>query len=253
MSLLVISDIHGQRAAAEEALRLGDAEGRRIILLGDLVDRGPDSAGTLAMILPRVLAGEITWIRGNHDDKLGRALQGHNVQTTHGLAETLNEIARFPKSSQLKRDILLGLDRTHHWFRIGGYLFVHGAFVPDMLTWFDEQDAPSRKAWSHARSHALYGQTTGRKLPSGYPERIYNWVDQVPERLTVVVGHDVRDTGHPVTMTGNKGGRVIFLDTGAGKGGVLTAMRLDEETIEQFTCETRRTESSPIAQSRETV
>jgi len=38
----------------------------------------------------------------------------------------------------------------------------------------------------------------------------------------VLVGHDNRSTdGRPAVMSGARGGRAVFLDTGAGKGGVL--------------------------------
>ena len=38
----------------------------------------------------------------------------------------------------------------------------------------------------------------------------------------MLVGHDNRSRdGRPLVLTGARGGRAIFLDTGAGKGGAL--------------------------------
>jgi metallophosphoesterase superfamily enzyme len=41
-----------------------------------------------------VEAGTALCVPGNHDVKLLRKLRGKNVQVTHGLAETLAELAR---------------------------------------------------------------------------------------------------------------------------------------------------------------
>ncbi|MEI4471049.1 metallophosphoesterase [Frigidibacter sp. MR17.24] len=75
MRTYAVGDIHGQlarldqahaRIAADRALT-GDAEAP-VIHLGDLVDRGPDSAGVIARIRGGIAAGE-PWaaVKGNHD------------------------------------------------------------------------------------------------------------------------------------------------------------------------------------------
>ena len=48
--------------------------------LGDLVDNGPDSAGTLRMMFDLVDAGRGLFILGNHDLKMARALSGDQVR-----------------------------------------------------------------------------------------------------------------------------------------------------------------------------
>jgi protein phosphatase len=72
-------------------------------------------------------------------------------------------------------------------------------------------------------ARALYGQTTGRLQPDGYPERVLHWVDHIPAGMTVYVGHDRRSSdGRPYVRAGRGGGTAVFLDTGAGKGGHLS-------------------------------
>ena len=108
----VIGDVHGCRAELEQLLgTLGyaierDAAGRpigarhpdrRAIFLGDLVDRGPDTPGVLRLVMGMVAAGTALSVLGNHEAKLLRALRGKNVQRTHGLAESMDQLAAEPE------------------------------------------------------------------------------------------------------------------------------------------------------------
>src|SRR3954453_1379429 len=109
----VIGDAHGGRTELEELLtalgyaltrdddgRPVDAEhpdGRTAVFVGDLVDRGPDSPGVLRLAMGMVVAGHALCVPGNHENKLVRALRGRNVQVTHGLAETLEQLDREPE------------------------------------------------------------------------------------------------------------------------------------------------------------
>jgi hypothetical protein len=64
---------------------------------------------------------------------------------------------------------------------------------------------------------------TGRVQWDGYPERLHGWIDRIPAGLVVYCGHDVRSPdGRPYVQEGEAGGRAVFLDTGAGKGGHLS-------------------------------
>lgn len=73
--LFVIGDVHGQAGALGAAL---DVIGRvpeiglprRLIFLGDLIDRGPDSLGAVRLAMgasDRVRVGEVTLLPGNHE------------------------------------------------------------------------------------------------------------------------------------------------------------------------------------------
>jgi protein phosphatase len=72
-------------------------EGRKAFFVGDLVDRGPDSPGVLRLAMGMVRDGTGACIPGNHENKLWRALNGRNVQATHGLAETLAQLEGEPE------------------------------------------------------------------------------------------------------------------------------------------------------------
>ncbi len=70
----IIGDIHGERTALESLLRkLGyddrgrHREGRKLVFVGDLVDRGPDSPGVLRTVIPLVESGNAQCVVGNHE------------------------------------------------------------------------------------------------------------------------------------------------------------------------------------------
>ena len=68
-------------------------QGRKALFVGDLVDRGPKSADVLRLVMGMVEAGTALCVVGNHDDKLLRKLNGNDVKISHGLEETLAQLA----------------------------------------------------------------------------------------------------------------------------------------------------------------
>ncbi|MEY4186756.1 MAG: Bis(5-nucleosyl)-tetraphosphatase, symmetrical [Planctomycetota bacterium] len=68
----VIGDVHGQteklRQIIGQLARLPDVQRRWIVFIGDLVDRGPDPAGTVQVFFDLVKQhGRVTWVCGNHE------------------------------------------------------------------------------------------------------------------------------------------------------------------------------------------
>ena len=64
---IVVGDVHGCSAELEDLLeRIGFSSADRLVFVGDLVARGPDSRGVLALM--RQL--DATSVRGNHEGKL---------------------------------------------------------------------------------------------------------------------------------------------------------------------------------------
>jgi hypothetical protein len=60
-------------------------------------------------------------------------------------------------------------------------------------------------------------------MPDGYPERLHDWVERIPPGFTLYCGHERRTTdGRPFVQHNADGGRAVFIDTGAGKGGHLS-------------------------------
>jgi len=211
LPLRVVGDVHGDARAFAFAAETD----RFIVQLGDLTDSGPDSAGVLEMALRLVDEGRGLFLLGNHDRKLARALGGLPVRIDSALEATLTQLP-----PRLRERALDAIRRAPAWIVQQGRVFVHGGFHTTML---EHDPPPGLGRVDSALSRALFGQTTGRTQPDGYPERVLRWVDRIPPGVTVYCGHDRRSTdGRPYIRTGAAGGTAVFLDTGAGKGGHLS-------------------------------
>src|SRR5690606_28093325 len=94
--LVALLERLGYRVAADRSTA-SHPGGRTAFFVGDLVDRGPDSAGVLRLVMGMVRDGVAACVPGNHENKLGRALSGRKVTVSHGLAETLAQLDREPE------------------------------------------------------------------------------------------------------------------------------------------------------------
>ncbi|MEU6682037.1 polynucleotide kinase-phosphatase [Streptomyces sp. NPDC046832] len=215
----IIGDIHGCSAELESLLaKLGyvdgvHPEGRTAVFVGDLVDRGPDSPGVLRRVMAMVKSGNALCVPGNHENKYGRYLRGRKVQQTHGLAETVEQMAgESEEFVDEVREFLDGL--VSHYVLDGGRLVVCHAGLPEKY---------HGRTSGRVRSHALYGDTTGETDEFGLPVR-YPWAEDYRGRAAVVYGH----TPVPEATWLNN---TICLDTGAVFGGKLTALRWPEREL----------------------
>ncbi|MFI0136824.1 polynucleotide kinase-phosphatase [Streptomyces luteogriseus] len=215
----IIGDIHGCAAELEALLgKLGyvdgvHPEGRTAVFVGDLVDRGPDSPGVLRRVMAMVKSGNALCVPGNHENKYGRYLRGRKVQQTHGLAETIEQMAGEREEFLAEvREFLDGL--VSHYVLDGGRLVVCHAGLPEKY---------HGRTSGRVRSHALYGDTTGETDEFGLPVR-YPWAEDYRGRAAVVYGH----TPVPEATWLNN---TICLDTGAVFGGKLTALRWPEREL----------------------
>ena len=133
----IIGDVHGCHGELVRLLHdLGwqvdesgtDAvhpDGRTAVFLGDLVDRGPASPAVLRLAMTMAAAGRAICLPGNHENKLQRALAGRKVTPSHGLAETLAQLAAEPES--WRQDVERWLDGLVSHAVLDGGPGLHGA------------------------------------------------------------------------------------------------------------------------------
>jgi protein phosphatase len=188
-------------------------EGRKAVFLGDLVDRGPKIPDVLRLVMGMVQAGTALCVPGNHDVKLMRKLRGKDVQITHGLADSLNQLAN--ESPEFLKQAGNFLDElvSHYLLDEGKLVVAHAGMKEEM------QGRGSGKV----RDFALFGETTGETDEFGLPVR-YNWAAEYRGTASVVYGH----TPVPQPEWLN---RTINIDTGCVFGGSLTALRYPEKEL----------------------
>jgi len=220
--LRVVADVHGDAEAFIHAIEGALAADMFVLQLGDLTDHGPDSPEVLRRIFALIDRGQGLFLLGNHDHKLRRALTGTQLRIqAEGLGRTLTQLDAAPDGDVLKARAVEEIGRAPAWIRDGGRIFVHGGYHPGMLHSAPPPEAGSQKAQGLV-TRALFGQVTGRMRQDGFPDRVHDWVDKIPADVTVVCGHDRRSLdGRPFVVDGALGGRCVFLDCGAGKGGHL--------------------------------
>ena len=127
------------------------------MFVGDLVDRGPDTPGVLRLVMAMVSSGDALVVCGNHEQKLVRALRGRKVQLSHGLAESLDQLAAQDEEFRVKVEAFCD-SLIAHYVLDGGKLVVAHAGLPERY---------HGRASGRVRSVALYRDTTGETDESG--------------------------------------------------------------------------------------
>nr|WP_277924459.1 metallophosphoesterase [Sphingomonas sp. CROZ-RG-20F-R02-07] len=223
--LYAVGDIHGRLDLLDDLLsRVEDdihdrpVETAAIVFLGDLIDRGPDSAGVIARLANlQHFPAKTLFLLGNHEEILLRVLAGEPGLAYDWLgfggdacAESygVNAAALQAMDEQRIAQVLGDAIPTAHveflkgfgdTFRFGDYLLVHAGIRPGVPI---EQQQPHDLRW--IRKPFL--------------------TDAHDHGVMVVHGHTISDG---VERRVNR----IGIDTGAYRTGVLTAAVIEEADL----------------------
>lgn len=188
---------------------------RKVIFLGDLVDRGPGIVEVLKLVMAMVRDGSALCVPGNHEIKLLKKLSGKDVQAIHGLQNTIaqfeNQTEEFCEEVRKFIDGLI----SHYVLDDGNLVVAHAGM---------RQEFQGRSS-GKVRSFALFGETTGETDEYGLPVR-YDWASEYRGKAAVVYGHTPVGEVNDINNT-------INIDTGCVFGGKLTAYRYPEKDIVQ--------------------
>ena len=215
-----VGDIHGELALLDELIGriehdIAERKRKRCILvfLGDLIDRGPDSAGVVERLRTyRHPAVRTVFIGGNHEEVLLRILAGEDTLVaswlrfgglecakSYGLGADLPGLPKKVAGSKIRSAVphshRMFLESFVESFRAGDYLFVHAGIRPGVA--LDRQTAEDLR-W--IRSPFL------------------DW----PGRHEAMIVH-----GHTINSEIEELPGRIGIDTGAYRHGKLTALALE--------------------------
>jgi protein phosphatase len=219
----IIGDIHGcydelinllqELGYKQENEQWLHPEQRKPVFLGDLVDRGPKTPQVLKLVMDMVKAGNALCVPGNHDVKLLKWLNGKNVQPTHGLQQSIEQLEK--ETPAFREEAKKFIDKlVSHYILDDGKLVVAHAGIREEM---------QGRGSGAIREFCLYGETTGETDEFGLPIR-YNWAAEYKGKAIVVYGH----TPVPEAQWLN---RTIDIDTGCVFGGKLTALRYPEKQL----------------------
>lgn len=202
------SDDRGERAVAVAA-----PHGRKVVFVGDLVDRGPNAPDVLRIAMSMVAAGTAYAVQGNHERKLGRWLEGRKVTVAHGLQQTIEQLEGETRGLKEALPGFLYDLRSHYWLDGGRLAVAHAGLKEEMVG----------RGSGAVREFALYGETTGEIDEFGLPVRA-DWAASYRGPTTVVYGHTPVPEAEWVNNT-------LCVDTGCVFGGKLTALQWPERIL----------------------
>lgn len=222
----IIGDVHGCREEMEELFRklgyeLSDSiyihpEGRTPIFIGDITDRGPDSVGTMEIVLNMMDRGKALYIPGNHCVKLEKRLNGGEVNIRWGIETTIKELEsldkpHFDRLAERFAD-LVNKSPRHLILDDGKLVITHAGIKEKMIG----------REYKRVRRFCLFGASEGNH-ENGLPKRI-DWAAEYKGKPLVVYGHT------PVKIPEFRF-NTINIDQGCVFGGALTALRYPEREL----------------------
>ncbi len=207
---ILVGDVHGCLDELTALLaKCGLAAGDRLVFVGDLVAKGPDSAGVVELAREH---GALC-VRGNHDEAVLRYLRAKHR------GETLPKVkkAHLEVGDTLSRKAFAYLEATPFYLELrdAQVWVVHAGVVPGLS--LSKQDPRHLMTMRTLKPDG----TPSQRLDEGTP-----WAERYTGPTHVIFGHDAMSglQQHPFA-TG--------LDTGCVYGGKLSALLLPERRLVQ--------------------
>lgn len=172
--IAVIGDIHGNARALKVMLQLLDGRVKQYVFVGDYVNRGPDSASVIDLLIDLSRRHPSTFVAGNHDVAFMDALKTGSLARFLGIggAATVRSYVPLPKGDVLE-SLRMAVPSEHHQFL--ERLVPHFRSANGLLVTHGPNDRPS---WARTSDYHVYGHQPQR---SGTP-----WIGN---------GHAAIDTG----------------------------------------------------------
>lgn len=197
--IIAFGDIHGCAHALDTLLdAIQPASEDLLIFLGDLVDKGRDSAAVLERLIRLSSECHVVLIQGNHEELMFGALQNEPTlrywENCGGVA-TLNSYRFGAHLSDIPETHWELLRSCRPYFETESFIFTHANYQPDLAI---EDQLPHDLRWAFLEPDLAKPHYTGK---------------------TFVVGHSEQKNSEILDL-----GFLICLDTACWKYGWLTAL-----------------------------
>ncbi len=178
-----IGDVHGRYDLLAPLLDKVMGEAEPVVLLGDYINKGPDSAAVLRLIQQATATGQVTALRGNHEQLLLQYLARPRVLTDSffglgGLAtlhsfgvDCTEPVLDLKQMSRLRNALRTGLGDLEDWLgtlpffiRSGNVVALHAGADPRMPI---ESQHTASFCWGHPR-FATEGRDDGVWIVHGH-------------------------------------------------------------------------------------
>jgi protein phosphatase len=219
----LIGDVHGCLKELKELLgKLGytETEGvyshkarRRVIFLGDLVNRGPNSLGVLQLVDKMVEAGNALYVRGNHCNYIlsyFKRINGKEYNRTREWVTALTPAEHLETAQLVQR--LVGKAPPYLLLDDGKLAVTHAGLEQNMIG----------RLSTRIYNFCINGEYTPESVAKGHPVR-RDWAATYRGKTMVVYGHTPTAKLDPEIRH-----NTANLDQGCVYGGRLTAMRYPE-------------------------
>lgn len=166
MKYYVVSDVHGYFSLMKQALQekgfFDDKEPHKLILCGDMLDRGEEALEVQEFMIDLLHKNELIFVRGNHEDLMIEMLNrfenyrweislGASHHNSNGTWDTALQLSRMDELSALrntqefKYKVMESgfykelIPASVDYFETDNYIFVHGwipCITEDMPAWY---------------------------------------------------------------------------------------------------------------------
>ncbi|WP_083211143.1 metallophosphoesterase [Mycolicibacterium porcinum] len=218
--LAIVADVHGEAGALSAALALYQKR-RHIVLVGDYVNRGPNSAEVLELVAEVVRTGEATALMGNHD----------HAFLTYLRSGQLGPFARLGGLATLSSYIGGALNDPHEAL-LATMPTSHVKLLESLCVFYEnDQVLVSHCGVSPRRPQS---RSVEDLVLGSHPELFGPEAGQLPK--AVVCGHYVQRGGAPFVSE-----NFSCIDTGCGTiaGSPLAVLELPERKFRYFECNDR--------------
>lgn len=219
MRTIIIGDIHGCSRALDVLIaRINPVPGEdRLVFLGDLFDRGPDSFGVLKRIkrLAENFGKDFILLLGNHEDYL---LKPKLTKIQRMIWERVGRqatVSSFENAGVHVEDSIPWLkDHVRLYWKGDGFQCVHAGLM------IDPPEVNDLETMVHSHEIVPMNRYNGPLTITGHialdKATWFAGDEETTKEYEDGVSYDLPVTG------------IICIDTGCGKGGRLTAMMIDE-------------------------